>query len=53
MAEARGLDLTPAELERILPILENIESVFGPLSASVSHEMEPAIVLSDAAVAGE
>lgn len=53
MAEARGLGLTPSELDRIVPVLARIESALSPLAAGIPHETEPAVVLSEAAVVGE
>ncbi len=51
-AEASGLTLDAAELDRIVPVLQAIESAFHPFAQQIPHDVEPAIVLSDAAVAG-
>jgi hypothetical protein len=52
LAQARGLNLSESDLGRIAPLLESLESAFRPLTRLIPHEVEPATVLSDAAVAG-
>ncbi len=53
LARARGLKLTESELDKIAPLLESLDAAFRPLARRLPHDIEPAIVLSDAAVAGE
>ncbi|MBV9508366.1 MAG: hypothetical protein JO323_25530 [Acidobacteriia bacterium] len=44
LAKARGRELTPAELERIVEPLRTLESRFRPLAALLSRDCEPATV---------
>ncbi|MEX2263530.1 MAG: hypothetical protein WD696_16350 [Bryobacteraceae bacterium] len=44
IAEARGLNIPAADLERIAPSLDALEAAFRPLTASIPHETEPAVV---------
>jgi len=53
LAEARGIALSTGDAERITPVLNALEEAFRPLTSQLRHETEPAIILSDAAVAGE
>jgi hypothetical protein len=45
LVAARGLDISDDELDRIQPMLDNLESVFEPVAASIPFGTEPAIVL--------
>ncbi len=53
VAQARGLDIPEADVERIRVSLEGLEQSFRPLLAKLPVTLEPAIVLSEAAVIGE
>lgn len=53
LAAARGLDIPPAAVETIAPSLEALEQSFRPLLAKLPFTVEPAIILSGAAVLGE
>ena len=53
LARARGLDIPPDATGRIAPSLAALEESFRPLIARLPLTIEPAIVLSEAAVAGE
>jgi hypothetical protein len=44
LVAARGLDISDDELDRIQPMLDKLESVFQPLTASIPFGTEPAIV---------
>ena len=52
IARARGLDIPQEAVERAAPALEALEAAFRPLAAKLSHSVEPAIILSEAAVLG-
>ena len=41
-AQARCPDIPPDELERIIPILEDLEAAFAPLAARIPIDAEPA-----------
>lgn len=43
MAQAQGLDLAPAELDRLAPPLEALEETFRPLVKSLTADLEPAV----------
>lgn len=47
------IDIPPEALERIQPIVEDLEKAFRPLVAKLPFTVEPAIILSEAAVLGE
>ena len=53
LAGARGLTLSPADLDRIAPVLSALESAFQPLLSRLEHETEPAFVLSESAVTAQ
>jgi hypothetical protein len=53
LARARALDIPDADLERIQSSLEGLEQSFRPLLTKLPFTLEPAIVLSEAAVLGE
>ena len=50
IASGHGLPLTDAYLAKITPPLETMEAAFRPLIATIPHEIEPSIILSEAAV---
>lgn len=41
IANARGLDLSPAELDRIASVLGQMESVYRPLVQELTPQVEP------------
>ena len=43
MAQAHGLDLPAAELDRLAPPLEALEETFRPLVKSLTADLEPAV----------
>ena len=43
MAQAQGLDLTAAELDRLAPPLEALEETFRPLVKTLTADLEPAV----------
>jgi hypothetical protein len=43
MAQAHGLDLPAAELDRLAPPLEALEETFRPLVKSLTPDLEPAV----------
>jgi hypothetical protein len=47
IAQAQGLDLPPKELERITQPLTALQTVFEPLTRSLTYDVEPATVLLD------
>ncbi len=51
MAAARGLPITPADLEKMIPVLSALDAAFSPLIQPIAHETEPAVILSLSAVA--
>ncbi len=53
LAQAHRLDLTDEELARIVPALAGLEAAFRPLLSRIPYEIEPVLILSDAAVGGE
>jgi hypothetical protein len=53
IAQARGLDLPADDIERIVPVLDTLEAAFQPLLAAIPHDLEPAVILSTAAVSAE
>ena len=52
VASAAGFHFPKTDLDRIVPVLELLESGFAPLANLLDYTAEPAIVLSDAAVTG-
>jgi len=42
IARARGFDISDAELDRIVPALEALETAFRPLAADLPFSLEPA-----------
>jgi hypothetical protein len=52
-AHARELNIPDEALDRIAPALDALETAFRPLVSQLPHEVEPAIILSEAAVHGE
>ena len=53
LAQARGLDIPEADVERIKVSLESLEHSFRPLLSKLPFTLEPAVILSEAAVLGE
>jgi hypothetical protein len=43
IAQAHNLSIPDADLDRILPSLDQLEAAFRPLAGGVPHEVEPAI----------
>jgi hypothetical protein len=43
VAEGLGLGLSAADIERITPALDALESAFRPLAGNIPHETEPAL----------
>jgi len=50
IVEARGI--TPADPVKFAAVLDSLETAFRPLLAGLAFETEPAITLSEQAVAG-
>lgn len=44
MARALAPDIPEAEVERIAPALDALETAFRPLAAEIPHETEPAVL---------
>jgi hypothetical protein len=53
LARARGLNIPADAVERIAPSLEALEESLRPLLTKLTHSVEPAVTLSEAAVLGE
>ena len=53
LARARGLNIPEDAVERIAPSLESLEDALRPLLKKLTHSVEPAVTLSEAAVLGE
>ena len=53
LASARGLAFSEADLDRIVPILESLDSALRVLATTLDYTTEPALVLSNLAVQGE
>ncbi len=53
IAHARKFPVTDAEIERIAPALDALEEAFRPLCATISHDTEPAVTLSEQGVFGK
>jgi len=52
LAKARKLDIPPDAIDRIAPALEALDADFSRLLPKLSNTVEPAIILSEAAVLG-
>jgi hypothetical protein len=50
IALGNGLGLTAEQLARITPTMNALEVAFRPLVTTIPHEIEPAFILSEAAV---
>ena len=46
-------DPTPDSVSKIVAAVEALNAQFRPLLKQLSHELEPAVILSEAAVFGE
>jgi hypothetical protein len=44
IADASGLRIPELEMSRIAAALEGLESAFRPLSQSIPHDVEPAVI---------
>ena len=44
LAAARRLDIPEADLDRITAPLDGLERAFRPLTATIPHDVEPAII---------
>lgn len=44
VARALAPDIPEAEVERIAPALDALETAFRPLAAEIPHETEPAVL---------
>lgn len=53
LASAMRLEIPEADLDRIVPALESLETSFRPLIATIARDVEPAIILSEPAVQGK
>jgi hypothetical protein len=52
LAKARKLDIPPEAIDRIAPALDALAADFARLLPKLPHTVEPAIILSEAAVLG-
>jgi len=52
-ARARALDIPDEALDAIAPSLDALEAAFRPLVKLLPREVEPAVILSEAAVEGD
>ena len=52
LAKARQLDIPQEAIDRIAPALDALDADFTRLLPKLSHTVEPAITLSEAAVLG-
>jgi hypothetical protein len=43
IADANNLAIPDADLDRIRPLLDQLEAAFRPLAGSIAHDVEPAI----------
>lgn len=50
IAAGNGMHVPEGELEKVAPSLSALEAAFRPLVATIPLEIEPAIILSEAAV---
>ncbi|MEP6717255.1 MAG: hypothetical protein ABJC09_16910 [Terriglobia bacterium] len=48
LSRARNLDIPYEAIVRIAPALDSLEQAFRPLSALLTGDIEPAIILSEA-----
>ncbi len=53
VAIASGYSFPENDLNRIVPVLEFLESNFTPLLELLDYTTEPAVILSEAAVVGQ
>ena len=53
LARARGLDIPDEAVDRAAPSLDALEKDFRALRANLPYTVEPAVILSEAAVLGE
>jgi hypothetical protein len=51
IASGNGLGLSAEQLAKISPSLNALEASFRPLVATIPHDIEPAVTLSESAVA--
>ena len=51
IAQARAFPVSESEMENIVRSLDALEQAFRPLVAGIPHDTEPAITLSQTAVA--
>ncbi len=52
LAAASGFHFPEADLDRITPVLQALESAFLSISGSLGYTIEPATILSETAVRG-
>jgi hypothetical protein len=52
-AKASGFDFPEADLDRITPVLQALESALIPLARTLDYTTEPAVILSETAVSPE
>lgn len=43
IAEVEGFEIPEAELERMIPVLDGLETAFRPLVKGIPHDVEPAV----------
>jgi len=53
VARARGLNMPDEAVEGIAPSMTALEAAFRPLLKKLTHDVEPAVILSEAAVEGK
>ncbi len=53
IAEAESFEIPPADMERIVPVLDGLEAAFRPLVTGIPHEVEPAVIFRAAPEAEE
>lgn len=53
IASGNGLELPAGQLAKIKIPLDALEAAFRPLIATIPHETEPAVTLSESAVHGD
>ncbi len=44
IASGNGLEIPDADIERIAPALDSLESAFRPLTGRIPGEIEPAVI---------
>ncbi len=52
IAIARGLNMPPEEIARIVPLMNALEAGFRPLLERLRYDMEPSTILSLQALTG-